>query len=297
MSEVILRYRGRPVRDADVDFIRQLLAAHPEASRRRLSALLCQAWNWVQPNGQLRDMVCRSLMLQLHRQGLISLPPQRNTPPNNVIERRERRFSGALPLALVPLKKSLSALGPVEIRQVRRTPAEPLFGRLMQDHHYLGYTQPVGEHLKYLAYVQEQPVAALAWSASSPHVRQRDQFVGWTREQCQRNIHLIAYNTRFLVLSWVRVPRLASHVLGLLAQRIATDWQQLYGHPIYLLETFVDPERFRGTCYRAANWTYLGLTTGRGKNARTHCSTRSRKEHWVYPLIRDFRRQLTLDHG
>jgi hypothetical protein len=297
MSEVILRYRGRPVTDADVDFVRQLLAAHPEASRRRLSALLCQAWNWVQPNGQLRDMVCRSFMLQLHRQGLISLPPQRNTPPNNVIERRKRRLRGALPLAMVPLEKSLSALGPVEIRQVRRTPAEPLFGRLMQDHHYLGYTQPVGEHLKYLAYAQEQPVAALAWSASSPHVRPRDQFVGWTRAQCQRHIHLLAYNTRFLVLPWVHVPSLATHLLGGLAQRIATDWQQLYGHPIYLLETFVDPERFQGTCYRAANWTYLGLTTGRGKNAPSHRPTRSRKEHWVYPLIPDFRRQLTLDHG
>jgi hypothetical protein len=296
MSEIILRYRGRSVTHVDLDFIRQLLAAHPQASRRQLSALLCQAWNWVQPNGQLRDMICRSLMLQLHRQGLIELPAQRLVPPNNVIERRQRRLGGALPLAMVPVEKSLSALGALEIRQVRRTAAEPLFGRLMQDHHYLGYSQPVGEHLKYLAYAQGQPVAALAWSASSPHVRHRDQFVGWTREECQRNIHLLAYNTRFLVLPWVRVPHLASHLLGRLAHRIATDWQQLYGHPIYLLETFVDPERFRGTCYRAANWTYLGLTTGRGKNSRSHQATRSRKEHWVYPLTKDFRRKLRLGH-
>ena len=297
MSDEILRYRGRTVKAADLDFIRQLMAVHPDASRRRLSALLCQAWNWVQPNGQLRDMVCRSLMLQLHRRGLIELPAKRFAPRNNVIERRQRELTGALGIEMSPLERSFSELGPVAIRQVRRTPEEPLFGRLMQDYHYLRYTQPVGEHLKYLAYAQGQPVAALAWSSSSPHVRHRDRFVGWTREACRQNIHFLAYNTRFLVLPWVKVPHLASHLLGRMAQRISADWQQLYGHRIYLLETFVDPERFRGTCYRAANWTYLGLTTGRGKNDRTGRPNRSRKEHWVYPLAQDFRRHLVIDHG
>jgi hypothetical protein len=290
MDNPVLRYRGRPITAADVEFIRQLIGAHPQASRRRLSALLCQAWHWVQPNGQLRDMICRSLMLQLHRQGWIALPAKRQSPRNNVVEGRRRRFTEPLPPAPAPVAPSLAELGPVTLRQVRRTPEEPLFGRLLQDYHYLGYTQPVGEHLKYLAYAQGQPVAALAWSASSPHLCHRDRFVGWTRPECQRHIHLLAYNTRFLVLA--RVPHLASHVLGHLAHRIAQDWQQLYGHPIYLLETFVDPERFRGTCYRAANWIYLGLTTGRGKNAPTHQVTRSRKEHWVYPLVRDFREKL-----
>jgi hypothetical protein len=255
---------------------------------------LCQAWNWVQPNGQLRDMVCRSFMLHLHRQGLIALPAQRQSPPNNVVEGRQRpqTQTQALGLEPAPLPGNLSALGPVQIRQVRRTPEEGLFGRLMQDYHYLGYAQPVGEHLKYLAFARGQPVAALAWASSSPHLGQRDQYLGWTRAQCQDHIHLIAYNSRFLILPWARVPHLASHLLGRLAQRIAQDWQQLYAHPLYLLETFVDPERFRGTCYRAANWIYLGLTTGRGKNARTHRSNRSRKEHWVYPLVQDFREKL-----
>lgn len=296
MSDEILCYRGRVIRASDIQDIQQLIAHHPQASRRRLSALLCQAWNWVQPNGQLRDMVCRGLMLQLHRQGLIELPAKRQSPRNNVIERRRQARTGAWEVETVPLERSFSALGPVEIRQVRRTPQEPLFGRLMQEHHYLGYTQPVGEHLKYLAYAQGQPVAALAWSSSSPHVRHRDEFVGWTREQCRQHIDRVAYNTRFLVLPWVKVPHLASHLLGRMARQIATDWQQLYGHRIYLLETFVDPERFRGTCYRAANWIYLGLTTGRGKNGRFHQVTRSRKEHWVYPLSEDFRHKLVLDH-
>lgn len=294
MSDEILRYRGRTVTSADIAEIQQLMAAHPQASRRRLSALLCQAWNWVQPNGQLRDMVCRGLMLQLHRQGLIELPAKRQSPRNNVIARRGHELTGAWEIEKTSLERSFSALGPVEIRQVRRTPEEPLFGRLMQDYHYLGYAQPVGEHLKYLAYAQGRPVAALAWSSSSPYVRHRDEFVGWTREQCRQNIDRVAYNTRFLVLPWVKVPHLASHLLGRMARQMAADWQQLYGHRIYLLETFVDPQRFRGTCYRAANWTYLGLTTGRGKNDRTHQATRSRKEHWVYPLSKDFRRQLVL---
>jgi hypothetical protein len=297
MSDEVLGYRGRSVSAADLQFIRQLLVTHPHASRRRLSALLCQAWNWVQPNGQWRDMVCRSFMLRLHRLGLIELPAKRQSPPNNVLARRQPQRTGILGLEMTPLEMSLSALGGVEIRQVRRTPAEPLFGRLMQDYHYLGYRQPVGEHLKYLAYARGQPVAALAWSSSSPHVRHRDQFLGWTRAQCRQQIHLIAYNTRFLILPWVRVPHLASRLLGRIAQRISPDWQQLYGHRIYLLETFVDPERFHGTCYRAANWTYLGLTTGRGKNDRTNRANRSRKEHWVYPLTKDFRRHLVPDHG
>lgn len=301
MTDEILCYRGRSVTPADLAFIRQLVAAHPQASRRQLSALLCRAWHWVQPNGQLRDMVCRSFMLRLHRLGLIALPVQRHSPPNNVLAGRQRERTGTLALAMAPLAMNLSALGPVEIRQVRRTPAEPLFGHLMQAYHYLGYTQPVGEHLKYLVYARGQPVAALAWSSSAPHVRHRDQFLGWTRAQCRQQIHLLAYNTRFLILPWVQVPHLASHLLGRIARRIAADWQQLYGHRIYLLETFVDPERFRGTCYRAANWIYLGLTTGRGKNDRANRANRvnrSPKEHWVYPLTQDFRRHLSAPaHG
>lgn len=291
MSESIC-YRGRTLNAGDLEFIRRLIAEHPQLSRRRLSVKLCQAWNWVQPNGQLRDMVCRSLMLQLHRRGLIKLPAKRQSPFNNVIERRRRQLTGTMETNPEPLETSFAQLGPVEIRQVRRTPEEPLFGSLMHHYHYLGYTQPVGEHLKYLAFARGQPVAALAWSSSSPHVRHRDQFVGWTRQECFRNIHLVAYNTRFLILPWVKVPHLASHLLGCMARQMSRDWQQLYGHPVHLLETFVDPERFRGTCYRAANWIYLGLTTGRGRRGTTSGPNRSRKEHWVYPLGRNFRRHL-----
>jgi hypothetical protein len=296
----ILRFRGRSISSADIVFIRQLVEANPRASRRRLSALLCEAWNWRQPNGQLKDMLCRTLMLLLHRQGHITLPAKRFEAINNVVARRSRQATLTLPLELpleMPsLEMSLKALGPVEIAQVRRTPREALFDHLMQEHHYLGYTQSVGEHLKYIIQARGQPIAAMGWSASTPNVAHRNRFVGWTREQSIKNIHLIAYNTRYLILPWVKVPHLASHLLGRMARRISRDWQQLYGHPIYLLETFVDPERFLGTSYRAANWIFLGLTSGRGRNDLTHKVNRSRKNHLVYPLGRNFRRHLMLDH-
>jgi hypothetical protein len=288
----ILRFRGRSVTGADMAFIRQLIEAHPQASRRRLSALLCEAWNWRQPNGQLKDMVCRSFMLWLYRQGQIVLPAKCKAPLNNVVARRARPTQLALPIQLPPLEMSLKELGAVQILPVRRTPREGLFEDLMKAHHYLGYTQPVGEHLKYIIYAQAQPIAAMAWASSTPNVAPRDRFVGWTKEQCARHIHLIAYNTRYLILPWVRVPGLASHLLGRMARRISRDWQQLYGHPLFLLETFVDPERFAGTSYRAANWIDLGLTTGRGKNDRTNQINRSRKRHWVYPLRKDWRQKL-----
>lgn len=291
-AEEILRFRGRSISGADIDFIRQLIEANPQASRRRLSALLCEAWKWVQTNGQLKDMLCRSFMLRLHRQGHIALPAKRIEAINNVVARRSRQTALALPLERPPLAMSLKELGPVEIAQVRRTPREDLFESLLREHHYLGYTQPVGEHLKYIIQAKGQPIAAMGWSAATPNVAHRNRFIGWTRQQSIKHIHLIAYNTRYLILPWVRVPHLASHLLGQMASRISRDWQQLYGHPIYLLETFVDPERFSGTAYRAANWIYLGLTSGRGRNDLTHKVNRSRKNHLVYPLHKDCRQRL-----
>lgn len=291
-TEEILRFRGRSVSQADIAFIQQLIESNPQASRCKLSVLLCQAWNWVQPNGQLKDMLCRSFMLLLHRQGHITLPAKRINAINNVIARRTRQTTLPLPLEMPPLAMSLQELGSLEIRQVRRTPEEKLFTYLMQEHHYLGYTQPVGEHLKYIVYAKGQPIGAMGWTASTPNVGHRNRFIGWNREQSIKNIQFIAYNTRYLILPWVKVPCLASHLLAKMSQQISRDWQQLYGHPIYLLETFVDPERFAGTSYKAANWIYLGLTSGRGRNDQTHKVNRSKKQHLVYPLVRDFRQQL-----
>ena len=293
--DYVLRYRGKNITAQEVQFIKELIAQHPSLSRRALSTKLCKAWNWVQPNGRLRTMVCRGLMLALHRAGHIELPPVRRVMPNPLAQRRPPQ--PLLNLSWEPIVGSLSDLGAVEIYQVRRTPREKLFGSLMQAHHYLAYTQPVGEHLKYLIYARGTPIACMAWSSAPRHLGPRDRFIGWNQQQRRANIHLLAYNSRFLILPWVQVRFLASHLLARVAKVITEDWQRLYYHRVYLLETFIDPDRFRGTCYRAANWIYVGLTTGRGKDDQTRKANRSLKELWVYPLVKDFRASLQTIHG
>jgi len=284
-----LSYRHRAITDDDVAFIRKLITEHPGSSRRALSKKLCEAWNWVQANGAPRDMVCRGLMLMLHREGLIELPPVRWVPRNPMVDRSQPvRVS----VDEAPLQTRFAELGPLEVRQVRRTLEESLFNSLLKHHHYLGYTQPVGEHLKYLVYARGRPVACVAWCSAPRHLGSRDRFIGWGPQARRQNIRLLAYNTRFLILPWVRVPHLASHILGRMARMLSADWQRLYGHPIYFVETFIDPQLFRGTCYRAANWTVLGTTTGRGKDAPTRQANRSIKEVLGYPLVRDFRQRL-----
>jgi hypothetical protein len=195
-------------------------------------------------------------------------------------------------LDTTPIQGRLTDLQPLEFEQVRRTGDEPLFNSLMEEHHYLGYEQPVGEHLKYLVWAQGRPLACLAWSSAPRHLGSRDRYIGWSAEARRRNIRFIAYNTRFLILPWVEVPNLASHILSRMAGRLSADWDCVYGHPIYFLETFVDPERFRGTCYRAANWVLLGRTTGRGKDDQTNRPNRSIKEVLALPLTRRFRQLL-----
>jgi len=291
--EPIITYRGRVVTDEDIAFIRNLIAHNPSLSRRALSKKLCEAWNWRQQNGTLRDMVCRSLMLQLHRSGHIELPPVRWVNKNPLARRgKDRRKPIPALVDTTPLEANLSAIRPLEFRQVRHSWEEPVFNSLMDRYHYLGYTQPVGEHLKYLVYAQGRPIACMAWSSAPRHLGPRDRFIGWSPEARRKNIRFLAYNTRYLILPFVEVKHLASHILGRMAHLLPEDWARIYGHPVHYLETFVDPGRFRGTCYRAANWKYLGLTTGRGKDDQTKKPNRPLKEILGYPLIRDFRRRL-----
>jgi Domain of unknown function (DUF4338) len=284
-----LRYRGREIHPEDILYVRKLIEQHPTDSRRKLSTRLCEAWDWRQSNGALRDMVCRGLLLMLERAGEITLPPVAYKRHNPLAQR-------ARPAPILvdqsPMEAKLTGLGPIEIEQTRRTADEPLFNSLMEGHHYLGYEQPVGEHLKHLVLAQGRPIACLAWSSAPRHLGSRDRYIGWSAEERRRNIRFLAYNTRFLILPWVRVEHLASHILGRMAAQISADWQRMYGHPIYFLETFVDPERFRGTCYRAANWVVMGKTTGRGKQSNSYVPNRSIKEVLGYPLNRRFRELL-----
>jgi hypothetical protein len=284
-----LKYRGRVVTAEDILCIRELIAAHPRASRRRLSQKLCEAWKWKQANGALRDMVCRGLLLMLDRAGHIELPAVKFVPHNPLV-RRER--PALVPIDTTPIHGPLQELRPLEIEQVRRTDQEPLLNSLMEQYHYLHYEQPVGEHLKFLVWAQGRPIACLAWSSAPRHLGSRDRYIGWSAEARHRNIRFIAYNTRYLILPWVRVPHLASHILGRITSRLWSDWERMYGHPVYFAETFIDPGRFRGTCYRAANWKFLGRTTGRGKNDHTYKPNRPIKEVLGLPLTPRFRELL-----
>jgi hypothetical protein len=290
MAEKTWRYRGQTIGAEQIVFLRQFIAAHAHLSRWKLSRQLCEAWGWKQANGALRDVICRGLLLMLERAGEIELPPVRCQI------RGQSRSARSRPnpewIDTTPLTWPLAALGPIEIQPVRRTADEPLFNSLLEEYHYLKYEQPVGEHLKYLVWALGRPVACLAWSSAPRHLGPRDRFIGWGPAARKRNIHLIAYNARYLILPWVRVNQLASHILGRMARRISADWERVYAHPIYMLETFVDPGRFRGTCYRAANWVLLGRTTGRGKDDQTKRPNRPIKEILGLPLHRRFREWL-----
>ena len=283
------KHRGRAITAEDILYIRELIAAHPNQSRRTLSKKLCQAWQWRQANGALRDMVCRGMLLMLDRAGQIRLPAV-SYVRHNPLANKPRPAPVVIDTA--PIECRLRDIQPLEFAQVRRSGDEPLFNSLMEEHHYLGYEQPVGEHLKYLVWARGRPIACVAWSSAPRHIGARDRYIGWDQRARRRNIHLIAYNTRFLILPWVRVEHLASHILGRMAARISEDWQGLYGHPIYFLETFVDPERFRGPCYRAANWVLLGKTTGRGKQSNSYVPNRSIKHVLGYALTKRFRELL-----
>jgi hypothetical protein len=284
-----LRYRGREIREEDILSIRALIERYPGESRRKLSTRICEAWQWRQSNGALRDMVCRGMLLMLERAGQITLPPVSYVRHNPLAQRARPE---AVLIDKTPIEDPLRKLQPLEFEPVRRTAQEPLFNSLMEEHHYLGYEQPVGEHLKYLVWAEGRPIACLAWSSAPRHIGSRDRYIGWDAAARRSKIHFIAYNTRFLILPWVRVEHLASHILGRMAARISDDWQQMYGHPIYFLETFIDPERFRGTCYRAANWVLMGRTTGRGKRSNSYVPNRSIKEVLGYPLTKRFRELL-----
>jgi hypothetical protein len=287
------RYRGRVISTDEVEFIRQLITSNPGISRRRLSLELCEAWQWKQDNGAPRDMVCRGMLLGLERAGQLELPTVRYVHRNPPTRRRaEEGGAASETLDTTVVDGPLGAIRPLEFRQVRRSPEEPLFNYLIAQYHPLGYTRPVGEHLKYLVYAAGRPIACLAWSSAPLHLSARDRYIGWTLEARRRNLRYLAYNPRFLVLPWIQVKHLASHILGLMARRLSGDWERLYHHPVYFLETFVDTEKHRGTCYRAANWVVMGRTAGRGNNCPDKRQNRSIKEVLGYPLTPRFRKLL-----
>jgi len=281
--------RKRTISEEDIPSIQATVNGHWDKGRTHISRVLCEKWNWRQPNGRLKDMACRELLLTLKRKEFISLPPGYHNGNNE----KRNRIIPVVEIEKTPLEGKPSHFEPVQLQLVRNTSLEPLYNSLIQQHHYLGYRQIVGNHLKYMAFIGEKPVACLGWGSAAWSVKSRDSLIGWDKQTKENNLHLVANNTRFLILPWVTVKFLASKLLALNAKRIFDDWMRVYNHPIYLLETFVEKERFKGTCYKAANWLCVGQTKGTAKRGHDHLFHGKIKDVYLYPLRKDFRKKLT----
>lgn len=286
-----LRLQGRTLTERDLVQILDLIDTHPHWHRNRLSQELAQAWNWRTDTGRLKDMAARTLLLKLHRRGWVTLPPRRREPVQRLPPPADLPGLDNFP---APVTASLHELAPCALELLHaRHPAYPIFSRYLARHHYLGYRGPVGEHLAYLARDRHgRDVACLLFGAAAWKTAPRDRLIGWDPATRARRLGLIAGNTRFLILPWVRVPHLASHLLALTLRRLSADWQAKYGHPVYLVETFVDRSRFQGTCYRAANWTRVGQTQGRSRQDRHSTLRVPVKDVYLYPLTPRFREEL-----
>ncbi len=280
--------RKRTIDANEVRFIQNVIDDNWSKSRTEISRILCRKWNWRQPNGHLKDMACREILITLYRKGLIKYPPGKHDGKNSLRNRSIR----VIEVDQTPLQDSLKNLPEVELRAVRNTPDEPLYNSLVQQHHYLGYRQIVGNHLKYVAFIGDRPVACLGWGSAAWKVKSRDDFIGWTPGVRKDHLHFVVNNTRFLILPWVQVKCLASKLLAMNARRICRDWLDTYSYPLYLLETFVEKQRFAGTCYKAANWIRVGQTKGTAKKGHVHYRHGNIKDVLVYPLRRDFRKRL-----
>jgi hypothetical protein len=290
--ETELTLQGRQLKADDLSTIRNLIATHPCWHRTRISQELCRRWHWVNDKGRLKDIAARSLLRKLDSMGLIELPaPVRSA--NN--EFRNQPVVPELPAQeRAPIECRLSDLQPIQIHRVESPEDNRLFRGFLQQHHYLGYTGPVGENLQYLIHDHhDRLLGCMLYGAAAWRVADRDRFIGWDEAARKRGLSRIANNMRFLILPWVRVPHLASHLLAATRRRLSMDWQEKYGHPILLLETFVEQGRFAGTCYLADNWTHVGQTRGRSRNHNSGDPTVPVKSVWLYPLCRGFRQALT----
>ncbi len=283
--------QGRCVSEPDLEQIRQWLSQHPDWSRWRLSRELATQWDWRNRAGQIKDMAARTLLVKLHERGLIGLPRRRQVPTNRMCCHSGEPIAGK-----EPIECALSELGPLVVEEVSTQPQKRAWvAAALGQFHYLGFGGTVGENLQYeVKDGQGRELACLVFGAPAWKCQDRDQFIGWSAEQRQRNLGLIANNSRFLILPWVKVPHLASWALGWVNRRLTGDWQAKYGHPIHLVETFVERDRFRATAYRAANWLCVGETTGRTRQDRFYSLQSPIKAVYLYPLNPSFRTRLCL---
>ena len=288
MTEQTYQIRGRIINQVDLDTIRAVAANHWGQGRSAISRILCERWGWHQANGQLKERACRVMLLALEAKGEIFLPPRMREAHTHPRRTDRRHYS----IDTSELSGTVADFGSLTIRMVRRTADEGLWDFLVDRHHYLGRPWIVGSYLKYLAYLDGRLVACLGWGSAAWKVAERDRMIGWDRCTREANLHRVVDNVRFLILPWVNVRHLASKVLAANTRCLQADWQAFYNQHISLLETFVDTIRFKGTCYRAANWTYIGDTKGRGKYDRYKRQDKPVKAVYLYPLSPNFREEL-----
>jgi hypothetical protein len=286
-----MHYCGRTFTASDIELIRNLIGADPTLTRYRLSREVCERLAWHRPDGRLKDMSCRVALLRMQADGLIGLPAPRCAKPTTFRVPSELEHA-VQPPALSPLPLDLRGLA---VELVRDKAESLLWNAFIERHHYLGHQLVPGAQLRYFVRGAGQILALLSFGASAWKIRPRDQFIGWSDEQRRGNLHLVVNNARFLLLPWINCHNLASRVLALISRRLPHDWYARYGYRPVLLETFVEKPRFTGTCYKAANWLYLGDTQGRGKLDTEHRRSEPVKAIWVYPLRHDFSRHLC--HG
>jgi hypothetical protein len=287
-----LTIQGRHLSPVELQSLRQWVAENPDWSRWRLSRELATRWDWRNGAGLLKDMAARTLLVKLAQRGLIQLPQRRQEPTNRMC--CSAQLAVELPEPIEPIACPLAELEPLSLQEVSREPAPRAWIKeALARFHYLGFGGAVGENLQYVIRdAQSRPLACLVFGAAAWKCQDRDRFIGWTAEQRQKNLSLVANNTRFLILPWVKVPHLGSWILGQIAGRIVGDWQAKYGHPVVVMETFVERERFRGTVYRAANWQPVGITAGRTRQDRHTCLQVPVKDIYLYPLRRKYREVL-----
>lgn len=286
---------SRPeITEEKIETIRRLIEENPDMCRSRLSVVLCELWQWRTSEGKTKDMSCRDLLLSLEKVGKITLPPRR-TKPRQIGDQRPPRH---LNHDETPIICSLKGLQPLRIEIVSSEDELEKFKSYINQYHYLKFGRGIGERMAYMVYSHDGiALSCLLFGAAAWSCMERDKHIGWGKEHRRHNISMITNNSRFLIFPWVRVPHLASHILSLIAKRISADWEQKYGHPICLLETFVDTEKFKGTCYKAANWIYAGSTTGRGRNGGHNYAVLSIKNIYLYPLGAEFQQKLTNRKG
>jgi len=280
-----MRYCGRDFTAEEIDTLRGLIEEVPGRCRAELSRLACKALGWYKPDGGLKDMSCRVAMLRMQDDGLLTLPPPRTTNANGKLE---PRCSPATDPEL-PLELPVGRLSDLRLELVQGRLQSSRWGEYIHRYHYLGYRPLPGAQLRYWARAGGRTVALLGFAAAAWHVAPRDRFIGWTDEQRRARLHLVVNNARFLILPWVRSRNLASKLLALTTKRLTPDWQERYRYSPVLIETFVETDRFRGTCYKAANWIHVGQTQGRGKLDKTHQAVLPTKAIWLFPVAKNFR--------